>query len=273
MPCFLYELLPPDSPRGPGGFPVAGRAAAAIGLVLLLAGGPAGAGVILNTLQGYQDRQSGWTGGLDGVFSGSGGNTERILLEAGGRVQWLDPTDRLRLQVSGGYEESAGQETARHVVAHLRHNHRLNRPLASILFAQIQHNPFQRLRSRWLLGGGLRYDLRDDERGLAAVGVTPMLEIERLQDQGGHLARGRLSVFLHLARKLSETVRVDGVVFWQPLLSEFAASRTVGNLSLTTAVSGRVDLKLGAALEDNARPPAGVERTDWRTYLGFGVDF
>lgn len=230
------------------------------------------AGVILNTLQEYGEGEPGLSAGLDGVFSGSGGNTERILLEAGGRMLWRSPADRLRFQVSGGYQESAGIETARHVAAHLRHNHQVTRSLSTILFAQIQHNPFQRLQSRWLLGSGLRHDFRNDDHGLAAVGVTPMLEIERLENEDRHLSRGRLSMFLHIARQLNETVRLDAMGFWQPLFSDFSASRTVGNLSLTVAVTGAVDLKLGAAVEDNARPPASVARTDWSTYLGFGLE-
>ena len=231
----------------------------------------AGAGIILNTLQEYGNGEPGWSGGLDGIFSGSGGNTEKILLEAGGRMMWRGHADRLRLQVSGGYEESAGTETARHAVAHLRHNHQLSRPLATILFAQIQHNPFQRLQSRWLLGGGLRHDFRNDDQGKVALGFTPMLEIERLEGEDRHLARGRLSMFLHVARQLNEAVRLDAMGFWQPLFSDLSASRTVGNLSLTVAVTGALDLKLGAAVEDNARPAVGVERTDWDTYVGLGI--
>ncbi len=231
------------------------------------------ASVILNTLQGYNASEPGWSGRVDGLFSGSGGNTERIVFETGGRVQWQGEKQRYRLQVTGGYQESNGQETARNVVVHLRHNRRLNGRWSTVSFAQVQHNPFQRLRSRWLLGLGPRYDFKHDQDGIVALGVTPMLEIERLEDQAGHQTRGRLSVFLHTSRKLSAATKLDVVAFWQPLFSDLSASRAVGNLTLTVEVAGGVDLKVGAAVEDNARPPVGVERTDWSTFTGLGVSF
>lgn len=234
---------------------------------------PARAGVILNTLQGYDDGQDGWTGGVDGLYSGSGGNTERILLSAGGRVQWRGERDRWRLQMSGGYEESARQVTARNAVLHLRHNRDIGPAWATIAFGQVQANPFQRLESRWLFGAGLRRDLTEDEHGRLALGVTPMLEIERLDGEAGHVTRGRLSVFLHAARELSATTRLDAAVFWQPLFSDLAVSRTVANITLAVEVNGHVDLKVGAAVEDNARPAAGVERMDWSTFVGLGWDF
>lgn len=58
------------------------------------------AGAILNTLEGYQEEAEGWTGGVDGLFSGSGGNTESIQLEVGSRLQWLGERDRLRRDLS-----------------------------------------------------------------------------------------------------------------------------------------------------------------------------
>ena len=233
----------------------------------------ASGGTIVNTLQATEDGDPGWSGTLDGLYSGSGGNTERIIFSAGGRVQWRGDPDRVRLQVSGGYEESGQAVTARNAVAHLRHNRDLDPDWATILFVQVQANPFQRLKSRWLAGAGLRRDLVDDAAGLVAAGATPMLEVERLEGQDGHTARGRLSMFLHVARQLGDTAKLDLVGFWQPLFSDLGDARSVGNLALTVDVTGSVDLKVGLAVESDARPPAGVERTDWGTFAGFGVEF
>lgn len=242
-------------------------------IMLVLAPAACGAGTILNTLQGYGTDTEGWSGGLDGLYTGSGGNTERILLSVGGRMQWRQGPDRVRLQASGGYEESRQQVTARNAVIHLRHNREFGGRWATILFSQVQANPFQRLESRWLFGAGLRRDLLDDKQGTLAVGATPMLEIERLNHQDGHLTRGRMSVFVHAARDLSDNTRLDLVAFWQPLFSDLAAARTTGTLTMTVDVTGSVDVKLGAAVEDNAHAPEGVERTDWSTFAGFGVSF
>lgn len=242
-------------------------------LVLALGAVPATASTILNTLQGFGSDDPGWSGSLDGLFSGSGGNTESIHVAAGSRLQWRNDRDRVRLQASLGYEESNRRVKARNLVAHLRHNRRFAGRWATIAFAQSQTNPFQRLATRRLLGAGLRLEVAADEHGSVALGASPMLEIERLEGQSDGTTRGRLSVFLHAAHRLSEGVQLDAVVFWQPLFADFNSSRAVGNLSLTMKVTGSVDLKLGAAVEDNAHAPAGVERTDWSTYAGLGMQF
>lgn len=242
-------------------------------LLAMVTAMPAQATVILNTLHWSASDRPGWSGRVEGLFSGSGGNTERINFEAGGRLQWLRERGRYRLLVSGGYEESKRVPTARNIVVHLRHNHELSGSWSTVSFAQVLNNRFQRVASRWLLGFGPRYDFVRDQESVVALGATPMLEVERLTAADGHTARGRLSVFLHLVRRLSANAKLDAVAFWQPLFSDFSASRAVGNLALTVAISGEVDLKFGASVEDNARAPAGVERTDWSTFTGLGVKF
>ncbi len=239
----------------------------------VLSGASAYAGIILNTLQGYESKEKGWSGSVDGVFSGSGGNTQRMAVETRGRIQWQGQKDRYRLQVSGGYQESNGTETGRSVVAHLRYNHDLSPSWSLVSFGQVQHNPFQRLNSRWLTGLGARYDFAKDDDGVVSLGAVPMLEVERLEDEEGHESRGRLSVFFYTARRLSSNVKMDAVAFWQPLFSDLSNARAVGNFTVTFEITGEVDLKVGAAVEDNSNPPAGVKRTDWSTFTGLGVSF
>ena len=245
-------------------------------LVLACAAAPAAApaaGTILNTLQGNGEDEPGWSGGLEGLFTGKGGNTESIQVAAGGRVPWRGGPDRLRLQASLGYEESGREVIARNTVVHARHNREFGGRWATVAFVQGQTNPFRRLQSRWLFGAGLRRDLLDDDRGLLAVGATPMLERERVEGAADHTARGRLSVFLHASRELSGTARLDAVAFWQPLFSDAGDFRSSATLTLVVQVTGSVDLKVGGSVEDDSRPPAGVERTDWTSFAGFGVGF
>lgn len=231
------------------------------------------ASTILNTLQAGGGQAPGWSGGLDGMLTGSGGNTEKMIIDAGGRLQWRGASSRVRLQASGGYEESGRHVTARNLVAHLRHNRDLGPRWTTVAFAQVQSNPFQQLSSRTLLGAGLRRDFRQDSSdNHASLGATPMLEAERLKHQHGSVARGRISTFLLLSWRVSPSARINASGFWQPLFADLGDARAVGNLGLVVDVTGSVDLKAGAAVEHDSRPPASVEATDWSTYLGFGLD-
>lgn len=241
--------------------------------ICILLATTAQAGVILNTLQGFEWDEPGWSGGLGAAFSASGGNTESLELEGGGRVQWRNDRDRWQLLAAGSYEESGGAETERSLVFHLRQNHRLADRLHTVVFAQRQHNPFQRLQSRWLLGAGLRWDLHDEGRDQVAVGATPMLEIERLEDEDDHHTTVRVSTFLLLARTLSEGVRLDGVGFYQPAWDDPLDFRASASLALSVEVAGALDLRAGYGVEHDDAPPAGVAATDWQSSLGFSVEF
>jgi len=231
------------------------------------------AGVILNTLEASPKAGPGLSGRIGGLFSAKGGNSEEVSLEAGGRLDWVVGSQRLRLQVTGNYEETSGVETERNIVGHLRHNRRLNDQWSSILFAQIQHNPFQHLKRRWLLGAGPRYDMVRTEQDLVALGATPMLEIELVDGREESLSRGRLSTFLQLSRRLSSTTRLTGTGFYQPLFADFSSVRAVGDLALVVDVTGALELKTGYAVEYNSEPPEGVQDTDWSTYLGLTYGF
>jgi hypothetical protein len=242
-----------------------------LALVLAL-GAPAQAGTILNTLVPPGDDPPGWSGRFDGLLTASGGNTRKVIADAGGRWQWRGAVSRLRLQVSAGYEESDQSVTARNLVAHLRHNRDLGRRWATVAFGQAQSNPFQRLRSRLLLGAGVRCDLvRSPQGNHVYLGATPMLEAERIEDQEGHVTRGRLSTFLLVTQAISPDARISASGFWQPLLGDLADVRATGNIGLLVDLTGGLDLQVGTALEYNSRPPANVADTDWRTYVGFGV--
>jgi hypothetical protein len=242
--------------------------------VLLTApAGPAYAanGVILNTLQGLDDRERGLSGGLDGLFSGSGGNTERIILAATTRVQWRGARNRWQLRGGWGYEESGSRTTARNVTAHLRHNYDIVTALATVAFVQAQENPFQRIESRWLLGLGLRADLVDDDSGSVRVGVTPMVEVQRIEGDPERSERGRLSTFAFVERRPHERIRIDGTGFYQPLFADGRDYRTAFTLTAAVNLAGSLDLKVGGSVETSSRPAPTVERTDWSTFTSLSV--
>jgi len=242
-------------------------------LVLLLIAVPAFAGVILNTLDGVGDDATGWSGGLDGSFSASGGNTDRVTLSGGGRAVWSGERDVWRLQGKMEYQETSSVESARSVVGHLRQNHHLVGRLHTVTFAQIQHNPFQRLQSRWLFGAGGRIDVLDDDLGSLSLGATHMMEIERIEDEDGRDTDQRLSAFLFASRRLSPTVNLSAVGFIQPLWSDFSDRRAMGNLSMDVSLTGSLVLRVGGSVEYDSSPPTGVDSTDWKTSTGLGVRF
>ncbi|PID81935.1 hypothetical protein CSB20_00445 [bacterium DOLZORAL124_64_63] len=241
------------------------------GLALLTP--PARAGIILNTLDGGITAKPGVSGSLGSLFSAKGGNTEKINLETGGRLDWSDGKQRLRLQIMAEYEETAGIETERNIVGHLRHNRRLGERFSSVMFAQIQHDPFKRLERRWLVGAGLRREMVRTEKVLLALGATPMLEIERFKEEAKSRARGRLSIFLNFSRRLRESISLQTSAFYQPLFADLGSVRGMIDVALVVEMTGSLKLKAGYMGERDSEPASGVKKNDWKTYWGLTYGF
>ncbi len=157
--------------------------------------------------------------------------------------------------------------------AHLRYNRTVAPRLVAEAFAQVQRNRQERLDARTLVGAGLRYELvQTDSVGLA-VGATPMLEVEVLDDAlgGEQAAVGRVSSYLAGRVALASGASLTAVAYVQPRVDAPGDVRVLSQLALTVGLSRWVRLRVRADLRFDSRPPAGVETTDFRIENGIGL--
>lgn len=247
-------------------------AAIVAALAFLLADATADAAII-NTLRGFSRDEPGWSGSLAGSFGASGGNTRESTFEGSGRVQWRGEVNTWRLIGSGRRTTSRGEETARSLLGHLRHNYRLSGKWSTVAFLQAQKNPFQRLDSRYLAGVGGRWDTVHEEGLALALGASHMYEQEKIRDEAGEAHAQRLSTFATFEATLREGVILDVLLFYQPRWSDFGDWRVFGEAGLEIELTGSLSLFTGYQIQHDSRPPAGVEQTDWNTKTGFKFSF
>ncbi len=236
---------------------------------ILLAPRPVAA-QIMNTLRGFDRREPDFSGAIGASFSQEGGNTEKFSASGGLRIQWQDGTQRVRFFADGDHEEVDGKRTGQSFALHLRHNRRLSAErLHSLLFAQLQRDPFQRLEARTLLGVGARVDVLHRERLYAAFGAAHMLEFEKLEDRDDVPTDQRLSIFATATGDLSEQASLDFLMFLQPLWEDLGDFRTTATASLDVAVISRLSVVVGAGVTYDSEPPDDVDETDWTVSTGF----
>ncbi len=228
---------------------------------------------ILDTLRGFQTNEMGWSGSAELRFSVAGGNTDVSALMGAARSQWQGDDHRWRAIAVGTRVTAGGEEIAESTQLHVRHNAHLKGRAYSLAFTQHQHNPFQRLRSRFLLGAGIRIDLIRGEKLGMSLGASHMTEIERIQDESGSDTDQRMSSFVMVTGQLNEHVGVDITGFVQPLWREFGDMRAILNAGLRASLGSGFSLNLVHTLAHDSSPPAGVETTDWRVQSGVSVDF
>jgi putative salt-induced outer membrane protein YdiY len=226
---------------------------------------PVARAAIVDALGAFEDGEPGWSGSMRGGFQASGGNSEQVDWVVGTRVQWSRDAHRVRLLADASRSSSASKRISEAELVHLRYNRRLRAPLYGLVFAQVQRNPLQRLRSRTLLGLGARVDLWDSQRLSVSVGAASMTEIEATQEQPDARTDQRLSSFFIGKWRLSDTASWSWSVYAQPRWADFADLRAIGSTSLAVQLTSHFGLEWGGQFAYDSRPPTDVEESDWST--------
>ena len=255
--------------RSPRSLSAAALSCFALSLLLALAAVPRPAGAqIVNTLEGFEAEERGWSGALGGSLRGTGGNSEVFDVATDARAQYQNERQRWRALFGYAFTRSDGEDEAEELFVHLRHNRRFAPWLRSLAFAQVQRNPFQRLQSRLLLGAGARFELVRAERARLALGLAHMLEREELEGLDDGSTRQRLSAFLDLGLPLGTNASLSATTFVQPLWEDFSDVRISASLELAARVVGDLSLVSSLEIAHDSEPPPDVEETDWTVRSG-----
>ena len=235
---------------------------------------PAGA-QILNTLRGFDAKEMGWSGGLEGSVAVADGNTDYFEYEVNGAAQHQGAHNRWRFLARTMRRTAYGSEIAESRVGHVRHNYRLGSSrYATLSFLQGQYEPFKRIQQRYLVGAGAQMELFDRNLWQSVLGGSIMYENEELTDGGGQRSESaRLSFFLSIFREVKDGFSVDVVGFYQPRADDFGDVR--GNLTLGTRAFVVAQLYVFAryVVEYDSEPAPGVDDLDQSLRAGLGIKF
>lgn len=201
------------------------------------------------------------------------GNTDYLQVGLGGRVD-LRRGPHLAFLV-GRYDlaETDEEEYVNQSFAHLRYNRYLLPNLVGEAFTQVQQNRQERLETRILAGGGVRFEVVNSDSIGLSIGLTPMAEYEVLDEElGGEQAIvGRLSTYLSGRIAVTSGATLSTVTYVQPRFDSPDDARVLSQLALEVALTRAVRLRVRADLRVDSRPPAGVEEVDFRIENGLVV--
>ncbi len=119
------------------------------------------------------------------------------------------------------------------ILFHLRYNYKIRKRLDLELFTQYQIDPPLRIQERILLGGGTRFELSGKESFSSYLGTAILYEYDN--ELGNDITHrdARLSAYLTLKLKPSETFSWTSACYYQPLVNYFNDFR----ISLQTNIS------------------------------------
>jgi hypothetical protein len=229
---------------------------------------------ILNTLRGFDEKEMGWSGGIEGAIATASGNTEYFEFEVGGAIQHQGEKNRWRFLGRTMQRTASGNEIARSQIGHIRHNYRLAPRFSTLAFLQGQYEPFRRIQKRYLAGAGAQTDLHRSVDWNSVLGASIMYENEELTDNNGiTTSDARLSFFLSVFRDVKEGVDVDFVGFYQPLVDNLGDARASVTFGMRADIVGELYTFVRYVAEYDSEPAPGVDDLDQNLRAGLGYKF
>ncbi|MEM0962976.1 MAG: DUF481 domain-containing protein [Bacteroidota bacterium] len=201
---------------------------------------------------------------LDASAAFADGNADFVLIGLGGRADVQRGRNLAFVIGQLDLSQTGGNAFQDRQFAHARFNRDLSGWLVAEAFAQVERNRQQRLDARTLVGAGLRAEIIDTDTTGVAVGLTPMIENEVLDDVLGvdPETRVRVSTYLSGRLALSSNTSLTTTTYVQPRVNDVDDTRILSQLSLSVALTRFVRLRVSANVRHDTRPPAGVEMTD-----------
>lgn len=216
---------------------------------------------------------------VEGAFTGRLGNVQAVIAggSANGAARW--GSSRFYGSTSGDYTKFSGEVRVSKSFVHFRYNYLLLHDwLLAEAFVQQQHDKFQRLLLRELLGLGPRFVLAEEEDFRLAYGTSWMLEYERIavapgaNDNPDILAHRWNNYFSAMVRP-DDRVRAVATIYVQPRFDEWDDVRVLFETAVQSDLTKVFGLKVLATIRHDTQPPTAVKRTDLEVKNAFVIKF
>lgn len=237
--------------------------------------------------------RDGVSGGIDASLALLRGNVELFDLGGAGRIQYqtLHPVpegaplaegeeapppplpfffQRVLLTASGRFAERAGVPFLDQAFAHARWTAMWHERVGTDVFAQVQHNEFQRLQLRFVTGGGLRVEIVHEPVFMMWGGSGYMFEHDRISVPTGapdaaETFDHRWTSYLTMRLAVLESqLLFQNTVYYQPRFDDFADFRFLEELEVMSRVGAQFLFGATLTVLYDSQPPTGVVPADLR---------
>lgn len=204
------------------------------------------------------------------------GNSEKTEGNFDGRLDWKASGTTTFFIFESEHEWINGDRFSSLGLFHIRNIVELTERFNWETFAQINYDKNLLINNRELAGTGIRTMLFNSENSDAAFGTAYMFEHENydLPDTAMHsqdITTGRWSNYLSLFIRINTIVSFGGVVYYQPMFSNFEDFRLLTENSLVIQLSKMFSFSVNLKIRHDSIPPEGIKKTD--TKMNFGIVF
>lgn len=228
--------------------------------------------------------QEGWSGRVELTADGKSGNVNEDRFGVGGRLVYKAQENTFFTILTKSRSETQGLKTADQTFAHARWIHEQSQRTALEGFVQWQEDEFSNLLSRYLAGGGGRFNvLMEPEVYSLILGLGSFREWER-SDLGTFIQQEnswRLNAYWAYKHQLNPQVNWYNTVYVQPSLESSSDYRLLFETGLAVRLTNALSLRLHYNLRHDSQPPQNLDampaiitrRTNTQYSTGFIYQF
>ncbi len=209
--------------------------------------------------------------GLSGAISGSAdwrkGNVDYLFLSATPLARYRAGDHLVIGMMRGDRKTSAGSTIISNTLEHIRYRYTVSDRLLGEVFAQHTFDDIKRLNLRALLGAGPMITIVDGKSYALDLGVSYMLEYEKLRDDefddaGVTDVQHRNSTYLTGHYEAKDRFQIAESVYIQPRLTGASDIRLLSESQLTFKITERLSYTTSFTIAYDSRQPDNVKRLD-----------
>jgi hypothetical protein len=213
------------------------------------------------------DPPLGHSGTVGGDLTVRTGNVDLLQVGLNARLYRVTESVTRLIVGNGGFGLLSGSRFASSGLLHYRQTYQYSDFISPEWYHQLNYDQPQLLNFRAVMGGGARSAFASGEWGKFGMGVSLMLEHERLDlpdtaihDDQTTTIRWSYFVTLHLVP--NENIVITSTTYLQPEFDTFGDLRTLENLRVAVSVTDELDLTISFDLRYDSRPPDLISALD-----------
>ena len=204
-------------------------------------------------------------------FSSKSGNVDKMNFKLASSIKQYGSGYVNTLFFSYDYGESNKLKDTNALFLHLRHIYDLGWDNTNgEAFAQIEKDDFREIASRSLVGGNLRYKI-DTQKLDVFVGLG--LFYTWLDEAGIRDEYTAINSYISLSYQFNSFTSFTYKAYYQPRLNDMNDYLIFQKAQLEVDISNRLSLFVNLLHEYDARPPLGVEKSDFEQTMGLSYKF
>jgi len=233
---------------------------------------------ILNTERFQLGDVDGFHASVDLAASLQRGNKRVFDVSTSGMVGFVSGRHWPRIIFGGKYLSDDSRSILDQQFFQLRYSFIFSPDTQSFHFVQAQKNETLLLRSRWLVGSGVRRAFVNSPTTQVAVGTGAMIEWEELEP--GRIGSGdqastralRMANMAVLSYAFDGGARILNILYVQPEFSDLGDLRLLNDLGLIVPLSSRLRSTISLEWRRDSRPPSTLEHDDLTLKAGFALE-